>query len=104
MAQPPSSHQRAQIAILDFGSQYSHLIARRLRELHVYCELHSCSISREELFSHNKVVGIVLSGGPNSVYEPEAPHVNEGVWKEISKNGIPVLGICYGMQASRNMY
>eukprot|EP00968_Pinguiococcus_pyrenoidosus_P009961 scaffold775_cov274-Pinguiococcus_pyrenoidosus.AAC.3 len=59
-----SSHlARPQIAILDFGSQYSHLIARRVREQHVYCELYSCLVDDEELQRHN-LRGIILSGGP----------------------------------------
>jgi len=58
---------RPQIAILDFGSQYSHLIARRVRELHVFCELYSCLV-KGEVLRKNQVVGIILSGGPNSVY------------------------------------
>ncbi|KAL7426628.1 hypothetical protein ACHAXH_000602 [Discostella pseudostelligera] len=104
--QHPSHAPRAQIAILDFGSQYSHLIARRLRELHVFCELYSCLVTKDELFGgtteddHPKqIIGIILSGGPNSVYDPMAPHVSEGVWKEIiEERKIPLLGICYGMQ------
>eukprot|EP01040_Poterioochromonas_malhamensis_P023164 gene23164-28319_t len=57
--------QRPQIAILDFGSQYSHLIARRVRELNVFCELYSCLVNAETL-ARNKVVGVILSGGPAS--------------------------------------
>ena len=91
------NHTRPQIAILDFGSQYSHLIARRVRELHVYCELYSCLVTPEELGNH-ELTAVILSGGPNSVYEKDAPHVNEGVWKIIKERNIPVLGICYGMQ------
>ena len=63
-----------QVAILDFGSQYSHLIARRVRELNVYCELYSCLVSAEELGKH-EVQAIILSGGPSSVYDEGAPHV-----------------------------
>lgn len=59
---------RQQIAILDFGSQYSHLIARRVRELNVFCELYSCLV-KGEVLRKNHVVGIILSGGPSSVYE-----------------------------------
>ena len=90
---------RPQIAILDFGSQYSHLIARRVRELHVYCELYSCLVTPDELGKH-ELTAIILSGGPSSVYEKDAPHVHEGVWKIIEERKIPVLGICYGMQVS----
>ncbi len=81
------------VLILDFGSQYSHLIARRIRELGVYCELHSCLMPVEEIkaFAPN---GIVLSGGPSSVYDDDAPHAAPELWHL----GIPVLGICYGLQ------
>jgi GMP synthase (glutamine-hydrolysing) len=88
---------RPQIAILDFGSQYSHLIARRVRELHIYCELYSCLVDAQELDEH-EVIAIILSGGPNSVYEEGAPHVSPAVWELIRQKNIPVLGICYGMQ------
>ncbi len=81
------------ILILDFGSQYTQLIARRVRESHVYCELHSCDMSLEEIKKFNPK-GIILSGGPKSVYEDGAPDVEE----EIFEMGIPILGICYGMQ------
>ena len=88
---------RKQIAILDFGSQYSHLIARRVRELNVFCELYSCLVTAEVL-SANQVVGIILSGGPSSVYDVNSPHVHSSVWAMIDEQKIPVLGICYGMQ------
>jgi GMP synthase (glutamine-hydrolysing) len=81
------------IAILDFGSQYSQLIARRVREFNTYSELLSCSITAAELKRLNPK-GIVLSGGPASVYEPKAPKCDP----EIYKLGIPILGVCYGMQ------
>ena len=94
---------RKQIAILDFGSQYSHLIARRVRELHVFCELFSCLVDATVLSSNN-VVGIILSGGPSSVYEEDSPHVHPSVWKLIKENKIPVLGICYGMQEIAHVF
>ena len=81
------------IAILDFGSQYSRLIARRIRELHVYCELLPYDAPREAA-DHLDLRGIVLSGGPNSVYDQDAP-IAPG-W--VFDMGVPVLGICYGMQ------
>jgi GMP synthase (glutamine-hydrolysing) len=81
------------ILILDFGSQYTQLIARRVREAHVYCELHAFDMGLEAIKSFAPT-GIILSGSPNSVYEPGAPSVAE----ELFELGIPVLGICYGMQ------
>jgi len=89
--------EHSQIAILDFGSQYSHLIARRIRELKVFCELYSCLIDLETLRS-KKIIGIIFSGGPASVYDKESPHVCKELWEYIIENNIPVLGICYGMQ------
>ncbi|KAJ3058663.1 GMP synthase (glutamine-hydrolyzing), partial [Rhizoclosmatium hyalinum] len=81
------------ILILDFGSQFSHLIARRIRELGIYCELLACNIDiKKELKFKPK--GIILSGGPYSVYEAGSPHVDPAVW-DLK---VPVLGICYGLQ------
>jgi GMP synthase (glutamine-hydrolysing) len=81
------------VAILDFGSQYTQLIARRVRESRVYCEILPHDATLDEVGRRN-VVGLILSGGPASVYEPGAPGIDErlldGRW--------PVLGICYGMQ------
>jgi GMP synthase (glutamine-hydrolysing) len=84
---------RAAIAILDFGSQYTQLIARRVRESRVYCEIFPPDVTLEELRARG-VIGVILSGGPASVYEPGAPDVDPS----ILAGGIPVLGICYGMQ------
>ena len=81
------------ILILDFGSQYTQLIARRVREAHVYCELHPFDMTMAEIRAF-KPTGIILSGGPKSVYEEGAP----GVAEELFELGVPVLGICYGMQ------
>jgi len=81
------------ILILDFGSQYTQLIARRVREAHVYCELHPFDMTMEAIRAFAPS-GIVLSGGPKSVYEEGAPSVAE----ELFELGVPVLGICYGMQ------
>ena len=81
------------ILILDFGSQYTQLIARRVREAHVYCELHPCDISEADIRAFNPA-GIILSGGPNSVYQEETPQAPHAVFDL----GVPVLGICYGMQ------
>ncbi|MXX74309.1 MAG: glutamine-hydrolyzing GMP synthase [Holophagales bacterium] len=81
------------VLVLDFGGQYTQLIARRVRELRVYCEIHPFDLSVEEVRAR-KPVGIVLSGGPDSVYEDDAPQADP----ELLRLGIPVLGICYGMQ------
>lgn len=82
------------IAILDFGAQYAQLIARRVREAHVYCELFPWDTPQETIMSINPK-GFILSGGPSSVYEPGAPYIQ----KFIIESGLPILGICYGMQA-----
>ncbi len=81
------------ILILDFGSQYTQLIARRIREIGVYCEIYSCECSSEEI-KHFSPKGIILSGGPESVTEGNTPRAPQVVFEL----GIPVLGICYGMQ------
>lgn len=82
------------IVVLDFGSQYNQLIARRIREFGVYSELHPNTMSLEEIKALGDVKGIVFSGGPNSVYEEGAFDVDPA----ILESGIPILGICYGMQ------
>ncbi|MCC6300652.1 MAG: glutamine-hydrolyzing GMP synthase [Anaerolineales bacterium] len=82
------------IAILDFGSQYAQLIARRVREAHVYCELFPWDAPQEKILSIQPK-GFILSGGPKSVYEGGAPFIQEFIFK----TGLPILGICYGMQA-----
>lgn len=92
-----------QVAILDFGSQYSHLIARRVRELHVFCELYSCKVTAEELGKH-ELIAVIMSGGPSSVYDEGAPHVSPDVWKLIEERQLPVLGICYGMQELAHVF
>jgi GMP synthase (glutamine-hydrolysing) len=81
------------ILILDFGSQFTQLIARRVRELGVYCELHPWDMNEAALLAF-KPKGVILSGGPESVCEAGSPRAPEAVWKL----GVPVLGICYGMQ------
>jgi GMP synthase (glutamine-hydrolysing) len=82
------------IAILDFGSQYAQIIARRVREANVYCELFPWDAPQEKILAINPK-GFILSGGPKSVYEENAPYVQ----KFILESGLPILGICYGMQA-----
>jgi len=81
------------ILILDFGSQYTQLIARRIREIGVYCELRSYEMDEAEIKAFNPA-GIILSGGPESVTEGSTPRAPQAVFKA----GVPVLGICYGMQ------
>jgi len=84
---------RDSILIIDFGSQYTQLIARRIREVHVYSEIHSHAISVEEIKKF-KPKGIILSGGPMSVYDDDAPQIDPAIFKLK----IPTLGICYGLQ------
>jgi GMP synthase (glutamine-hydrolysing) len=81
------------ILVLDFGSQYTQLIARRLRELGVYCEIHPCTMPGAAMKAWNPR-GVVLSGGPASVLAEGSPRVDRTVWEL----GVPVLGICYGLQ------
>lgn len=81
------------ILILDFGSQYTQLIARRLRELNIYCEIYPFNADLTQ-FAGNPPNGIVLSGGPMSVYDEQAPHYNP----QIDDFDVPILGICYGLQ------
>ena len=85
------SHQM--VIVLDFGGQYNQLIARRVRECGVYCEVKSYKTPLEQIKTMNPV-GIIFTGGPNSVYLESSPTIG----KEIFDLGIPVLGICYGCQ------
>lgn len=87
------------ILILDFGSQYTQLIARKIRELSVYCEIHPYNFDLDKIRKFSPK-GIILSGGPSSVYEENAPKISD----EIFKLNIPVLGICYGMQLITDMF
>ena len=81
------------ILIIDFGSQYNQLIARRVREHHVYCQIEPPDITLAAIKALAPE-GIILSGGPASIYSKGAPRVDKGIFKL----GIPVLGICYGLQ------
>ena len=81
------------VLILDFGSQYTQLIARRVREHKVYCEIHPCNVGFEKIQALAPRA-VILSGGPASVYDEGAPTLD----KRILELGVPVLGICYGMQ------
>ncbi len=87
------------IIVLDFGSQYNQLIARRIREFGVYSELHSGDMKLSDITAMRDVKGIVFSGGPNSVYDPDAPKCDPAIYT----SGIPILGICYGMQMTHHM-
>ncbi|MEW9810096.1 MAG: glutamine-hydrolyzing GMP synthase [Candidatus Symbiodolus clandestinus] len=89
----PTIAALGRILILDFGSQYSQLIARRIRECGVYCELSDGSVSIEAIQAFGPQ-GIILSGGPDSVLQAQSPRVDAGIYRL----GIPLLGICYGMQ------
>ena len=86
-------HLHETIIILDFGSQYTQLIARKIRELNVFSEIHPFNVSLDILKS-DKVKGVIFSGGPSSIYEENAPKIS----KNILNVDIPILGICYGLQ------
>ena len=83
------------ILVLDFGGQYCHLIARRIRELGVYTEILPYNVALEKIKAINPK-GIILSGGPNSVYEEGSPQLTKDFYQYVSNENIPVLGICYG--------
>lgn len=85
--------QHERVLVLDFGGQYNQLIARRVREHSVYCDLKPCDMTIEEIKQYAPK-GIIFTGGPNSVYDENSPHIDP----EIFRLGIPVLGICYGAQ------
>lgn len=85
--------KRELVIVLDFGGQYNQLVARRVRECNVYCEIYSYKTSLEKIKEMNPK-GIILTGGPNSCYEADSPTYS----KELFKLGIPVLGLCYGAQ------
>lgn len=87
------------IIVLDFGSQYNQLIARRIREFHVYSELHPHTMIIDEIKALGNVKGIIFSGGPNSVYDEAAFKCDPAIFT----SGIPILGICYGMQMTHFM-
>jgi GMP synthase (glutamine-hydrolysing) len=93
---PASQHDR--ILILDFGSQVTQLIARRIREIGVYCEIWPYSTAEEKIAAY-KPKGIILSGGPCSTLDDGAPHTPKAVWEM----GVPVLGVCYGQQDMCNL-
>jgi GMP synthase (glutamine-hydrolysing) len=92
-AAPATAQQSERVLVLDFGSQYAQLIARRVREQHVYCEIVRHDVTAERIRALAPR-GLILSGGPSSVYEEGAPRCDPAIFRL----GIPVLGICYGMQ------
>jgi GMP synthase (glutamine-hydrolysing) len=92
--------QQTQIIILDFGSQYTQLLARRIREQNILAEVIDFNISKAELTKYPNLKGIILSGGPASVYEEEAYTVE----KELLEAGFPVLGVCYGLQLITHLF
>ena len=81
------------VLILDFGGQYNQLIARRVRELSVYCEVRPCTMPLADIRAFDPI-GVIFTGGPGSVYAPDAPDADPGVFEL----GVPILGICYGCQ------
>ena len=85
--------QHQMVIVLDFGGQYNQLIARRVRECNVYCEVVPYTTPLDELKAMNPI-GIIFTGGPNSVYEEDSPHYDPAIFEM----GVPVLGICYGCQ------
>ncbi|MDN5734154.1 MAG: glutamine-hydrolyzing GMP synthase, partial [Psychrobacter sp.] len=87
------------ILILDFGSQYSQLIARRVRDSGVFCEMFPYDIDTQRIMDFG-AKGVILSGGPESVHAENSPRINDAVFEL----GVPVLGICYGMQAMADRF
>ena len=90
--------KRELVIVLDFGGQYNQLVARRVRECNVYCEIYSYKTDLEKIKAMNPK-GIILTGGPNSCYEPDSPTYT----KELFQLGIPVLGLCYGAQLMQHI-
>lgn len=94
-------HKLDFILILDFGSQFTQLIARRLREMNVYCEIHPYNLNIENYFSSKdnyNLKGVILSGGPSSVLDKNSPKISNKDYNYISGLNIPILGVCYGLQ------
>ena len=90
--------QQETVIVLDFGGQYNQLIARRVRECNVYCEIYSYRTDLAKIKAKNPK-GIIFTGGPNSAYLPDSPTIDP----EIYTWGVPVLGICYGSQLMMHM-
>ena len=90
--------KRELVIVIDFGGQYNQLVARRVRECHVYCEIYSYKTDLAKIKEMNPK-GIILTGGPNSCYEENSPTCS----KELFELGIPVLGLCYGAQLMQHV-
>ena len=90
--------QQETVIVLDFGGQYNQLIARRVRECNVYCEIYSYKTDLAKIKARNPK-GIIFTGGPNSAYLPDSPTIDP----EIYTWGVPILGICYGSQLMMHM-
>ena len=90
------AHQK--VLVLDFGGQYNQLIARRVRECGVYCEVKPYTTPLDQLKAMDPI-GIIFTGGPNSVYDPNSPQVDPAIFGW----GVPILGICYGAQAMAHL-
>jgi GMP synthase (glutamine-hydrolysing) len=86
-------HVQAEIAVIDFGSQYTQLIARRLRDIGAFSQIYTC-YNYQEVLNRPEIRGVILSGGPSSVNDENAPDIGA----EIFDMDVPVLGVCYGMQ------
>jgi GMP synthase (glutamine-hydrolysing) len=94
-----TSGDKELILVIDFGGQYAHLITRRIREIGVYSELMAYSdIDEEKFLSEKRLGGVILSGGPSSVYDEGAPSMSKSLIESLTQREIPVLGICYGHQ------
>ncbi|MHA1109978.1 MAG: glutamine-hydrolyzing GMP synthase [Promethearchaeota archaeon] len=91
------------ILILDFGGQYTHLISRRVRDLGVYSEIRPFNAPLAKIKDLQDLKGVILSGGPSSVYDPNAPHMEQELLDYFSSQNIPVLGLCYGHQLIAQM-
>ncbi|MEM9754639.1 MAG: GMP synthase (glutamine-hydrolyzing), partial [Pseudomonadota bacterium] len=96
---PPPTKQHDRLLIIDFGSQVTQLIARRLRELQVYCEIHPFQAVTDAFLADFAPRAVILSGGPASVTQADAPRPPKAVFEL----GVPVLGICYGQQVMMDM-
>ena len=91
-------NDRQTVIVLDFGGQYNQLIARRVRECNVYCELLPYTTPTEKLLAYSPI-GIIFTGGPSNIFEENAPRVG----CELLEAGVPILGICYGCQLIAHM-